>query len=119
MAISFGRLRAISKQSKRRADRQALINARHSGSGTTIQIQQQTVSKYVVGGTKVKKGNTNIVEISVYEKTGHGGTLVVEKKSEGTDLQTVYSALIDFINLELSSKQITDVVLPTLDELRG
>lgn len=117
MAISFSRLRTITNQTNRRAEKMAIREARRNG--TPVQTQQESVSKYTVGGTKMKKGGTYIVEISVYEKIGIKGTLISEKKSEGPELQTVFDSVINTISTELSSKSITDVVLPTLSELRG
>lgn len=117
MAISFSRLRAITKQMTRRAERTTAMEARRNG--TPVQTQQVVESKYMVGGTKKKNGQTHTVEIAVYEKNGTKGDLVSIKKSEGTDLQTVFESVINSINIELSQKNITDVTLPTVDELRG
>jgi len=116
MAIRFPKLRAITKQISRSAERSAAKEAIRSG--TPVQTQQESVSKYMVGGTKTKKGQTHIVEIAVYEKVGDKGTLISEKKLEGPVLQTVFDSVISQISGELTSKSITDVVLPTLSELR-
>jgi hypothetical protein len=116
MAIRFSKLRTITKKISRKAERSAAKEAMRSG--IPFQTQEETVSKYMVGGTKIKKGQTHIVEIAVYEKVGTKGILISEKKLEGPVLQTVFDSVITAISEELTSKSISDVVLPTLSELR-
>lgn len=108
MAISFQRVRAISKSIASRKE-----------SRSNEQRKSSEVLPYIVGGTKSKVGNNFVVEIYVYEEVNHKGVLVSEAKTENTDLQVAFDNAISVITTNLSEKNISSITLPTIDELRG
>lgn len=77
--------------------------------------EQKPSGKYKAAGTKFCFFGTCRVDIKVIDT--QSGQIVAAKGSEGKDVKTLYSQVIKSIQDELKSKKITDVTLPTLEQL--
>ena len=55
------------------------------------------------------------VDIRVIDKTT--GQIIISKSAEGEDITKLYSQVIKLIQDELTSKKISGVTLPTIDQL--
>jgi hypothetical protein len=78
-------------------------------SGTTPNTQ------YMAAGTKFCFFGSCRIDIKVIDKTT--SQIITSKGSEGTDVNSLYPQVIKLIQDELTTKKITGVTLPTLEQL--
>ena len=77
--------------------------------------EQKPSGKYKAGGTKFCFFGSCRVDIKVIDT--ETSQIVTSKGEEGKDVKTLYSQVIKSVQDELKSKNITDVTLPTLEQL--
>jgi hypothetical protein len=83
--------------------------------------EQQTTgttpnSLYMAAGTKFCFFGSCRVDIKVINK--ETSQIITSKGAEGKDVNQLYSQVIKLVQDELTSKQITGVTLPTLEQLQ-
>jgi len=73
-------------------------------------------SLYMAAGTKFCFFGSCRVDIKVINK--ETSQIITSKGTEGKDVNQLYSQVIKLVQDELTSKQITGVTLPTLEQLQ-
>ena len=77
--------------------------------------EQKPSGKYRAGGTKFCYFGSCRVDIKVIDT--ETSQIVTSKGVEGKDVKTLYPQVIKSVQDELKSKKISDVTLPTLEQL--
>lgn len=77
--------------------------------------EQTQPQKYMTKGSKFCMFGSCRVDIRVIDKTT--GQIIISKSAEGEDITKLYSQVIKLIQDELTSKKISGVTLPTIDQL--
>ena len=72
-------------------------------------------TQYIAAGTKFCFFGSCRIDIKVIDKTT--SQIITSKGSEGTDVNSLYPQVIKLIQDELTTKKITGVTLPTLEQL--
>ena len=78
-------------------------------SGTTSNTQ------YIAAGTKFCFFGSCRIDIKVIDK--NTSQIITSKGSEGTDVNSLYPQVIKMVQDELTTKKITGITLPTLEQL--
>jgi hypothetical protein len=78
--------------------------------------QQSGNTQYMAAGTKFCFFGTCRVDIKVINK--QTSEIVTSKGSEGKDVAQLYPQVVKLVQDDLASKQVTGVVLPTLEQLQ-
>jgi hypothetical protein len=73
-------------------------------------------TQYMAAGTKYCFFGSCIVDIRVFDKTT--SKMITSKGSEGADVNAVYTQVIKEVQDDLTSRKITGVTLPTLEQLQ-
>ena len=87
---------------------------------TTTATTQSTTgqtpnTQYMAAGTKFCFFGSCRIDIKVIDK--NTSQIITSKGSEGTDVNSLYPQVIKQVQDELTSKKITGVSLPTIDQL--
>jgi len=95
----------------------SIVNKPKKGGLEMIEMvnEQKPSGKYKAGGTKFCFFGSCRVDIKVIDT--ETSQIVTSKGAEGKDVKTLYSQVIKSLQDELKSKKITDVTLPTLEQL--
>ena len=107
MNRSYSKIRHIQESNKRLEGR--LISEQVPVSGETPNTQ------YMVTGTKFCFFGSCRIDIKVIDKTT--SQIITSQGSEGPDVNSLYPQVIKLIQDELTTKKITGVTLPTLEQL--
>ena len=106
MNRSYSKIRHIQESNVRLEKR--LINEQTTGATPN--------SLYIAAGTKFCFFGTCRVDIKVINK--QTSEIITSKGSEGKDVAQLYPQVVKLVQDDLASKQITGVVLPTLEQLQ-
>jgi hypothetical protein len=93
----------------------SLLEKRYLGEQVT---SGQTVpnSQYMAAGTKFCFFGSCRLDIKVVDK--NTSQIITSKGSEGPDVNSLYPQVIKLVQDDLTSKKITGVTLPTLEQLQ-
>lgn len=72
-------------------------------------------SQYMAAGTKFCFFGSCRIDIKVVDK--NTGQIMISKGAEGPDVSSLYPQVIKLVQDDLTSKKITGVTLPTLEQL--
>jgi len=84
--------------------------------GLYEQVQQPTNTQFITTGTKFCFYGNCRIDIRVINKTT--SQILTSKGLEGNDVTQVYQQVVKSIQDDLTSKNITGVILPTIEQLQ-
>jgi len=107
MNRSYSKIRHI-QESNQRLERR-LINEQ-------VPVSEETPNtQYMAAGTKFCFFGSCRIDIKVIDKTT--SQIITSQGSEGSDVNSIYPQVIKLVQDELTTKKITGVTLPTLEQL--
>jgi len=109
MNKSYSKIRHIQESNQRLENR--LLNEQV----TTGATQTTPNTKYMAAGTKFCFFGSCRIDIKVIDNTT--SQIITSKGAEGGDVNSLYPQVIKLVQDELTSKKITGVTLPTLNQL--
>ena len=83
--------------------------------GRLISEQETPNTQYMAAGTKFCFFGSCRIDIKVIDKTT--SQIITSQGSEGSDVNSIYPQVIKLVQDELTTKKITGVTLPTLEQL--
>ena len=109
MNRSYSKIRHIQESNQRLENR--LLNEQV----TTDATQTTPNTKYMAAGTKFCFFGSCRIDIKVIDNTT--SQIITSKGAEGGDVNSLYPQVIKLVQDELTSKKITGVTLPSLNQL--
>jgi len=107
MNRSYSKIRHIQESNQRLEGR--LISEQ-------VPVSEETPNtQYMAAGTKFCFFGSCRIDIKVIDKTT--SQIITSQGSEGSDVNSIYPQVIKLVQDELTTKKITGVTLPTLEQL--
>ena len=113
MNRSYSKIRHIQESNQRLENR--LLNEQVTTGATQTTTGTTPNTKYMAAGTKFCFFGSCRIDIKVIDNTT--SQIITSKGAEGGDVNSLYPQVIKLVQDELTSKKITGVTLPTLNQL--